>query len=145
VAEQTTERTHVAAPPQRCFEVATDFERYPEWAGDIKQVEVLDRDAEGRAKQVRYRAAAMGRSVTYTLDYDYSQAPGAFSWTLVEGDLLKRLDGTYRFEEADGGTRVTYDLTADLAFPLPGLVKRRAQGRIVSTALRDLKRVVEAG
>lgn len=143
MAEQTTERIHIDAGPQRCYEVAADFERYPEWAKDIKDVTVVERDDEGRPDQVRYRAAAMGRSVTYTLAYDYADAPGALSWSLVEGELVKRLDGTYRFEEEDGGTRVTYELAVDLALPLPGLVKRRAEGRIVNNALKELKKVVE--
>ena len=34
--------------------------------------------------------------------------------------------------------------TAELVVPLPGFVKRRAEGRIMQTALRDLKARVEA-
>lgn len=143
--EQTTQEITIEAPPEQCFEVAADFERYPEWARDVKSVEVKDRDDEGRPRDVEYRAAAMGRSVTYTLRYDYSEAPNAFSWTLVEGDLMKRLEGTYRFDGANGATLVTYELAVDLALPLPGLVRRRAEGRIVSSALKELKKVVEAG
>lgn len=143
--EQTTQEITIDAPPEQCFEVAADFERYPEWARDVKSVEVKDRDDEGRPRDVEYRAAAMGRSVTYTLRYDYSEAPQAFSWTLVEGDLMKRLEGTYRFDGTNGSTNVTYELAVDLALPLPGLVRRRAEGRIVSSALKELKKVVEAG
>lgn len=141
--EQTTERIRVDAPPEKCWEIALDFERYPEWAKDVKDVKVVERDDEGRGSQVEFRAAAMGRSVTYTLGYDYSEAPTAFSWELVKGDLMKRLDGTYRFDPDEGGTRVTYELSVDLALPLPGLVKRRAEARIVGSALKELKRRVE--
>jgi uncharacterized membrane protein len=143
MAEQTTERTHIDAPPSEVWSVALDFERYPEWASDIKDVKILEHDVEGRGSTVQYRAAAMGRSVSYVLRYDFTEAPQSFSWSLVEGDLLRRLDGTYRFDPDGEGTRVTYDLSADLALPLPGLVKRRAQARIVGTALKELKRVVE--
>lgn len=143
--EQTTQEITIDAPPEQCFEVAADFERYPEWARDVKSVEVKERDDEGRPRDVEYRAAAMGRSVTYTLRYDYSEAPEAFSWTLVEGDLMKRLEGAYRFDGTNGATLVTYELAVDLALPLPGLVRRRAEGRIVSSALKELKKVVEAG
>ncbi len=37
----------------------------------------------------------------------------------------------------------SYDLTIDLAVPLPGMLKRRAAGRIIAAALADLKRVAE--
>ena len=44
MAEQVSDRIRIDAPPQRCYEVAIDYERYPEWAKDIKQATVLERD-----------------------------------------------------------------------------------------------------
>jgi uncharacterized membrane protein len=143
VAEQVSERIHIDAPPERAYEVATDYERYPEWAKDVKQANVLERDAEGRGAQVEYRAAAFGRSARYVLQYDYSQAPAAFSWTLVEGEMVRTIDGTYRFDRDGDGTRVSYDLAIDPSIPLPGFLKRRTAGMIVSTALKELKKAVE--
>lgn len=143
--EQVTERMIVRASLDCCRAVALDVERYPEWATDIKEVEILDRDAEGRAERVRFRAAAFGRSTTYTLLYDHSAAPGTLSWKLEEGDLTRVLDGWYAFEGlADGDTEVTYHLVAELRLPLPGFVKRRTEGRIMHTALRELKVRAEA-
>ncbi len=98
----------------------------------------------GRGVLVEYRAAALGKSITYVLAYDFARAPHEFSWRLVRGDLLRRLDGTYRLEPDGDATRVHYELLADLAAPLPGLVKRRAPSIIMGSALRDLKRRVEA-
>ena len=59
--------------------------------------------------------------------------------------MLRRLDGSYRFD-ADGptSTRVHYELAVELAVPLPGLVKRRAAGLIMGSALKELKKQVEA-
>lgn len=145
MADQATERATIDAPPQRCFDVAVDFERYPEWARDIKDTQVLERDAEGRGTKVAYRAAAMGRSARYVLAYDYSAAPRELSWELVEGDIMRRLDGTYVFEpNGDGGTEVTYHLAVELVVPLPGFVKRRAEAKIMTTALDELKKRVES-
>ena len=139
------ERIRVDAPPARCWDVAIDFEEYPDWVRDVKEAHILERDAEGRGHHVEYRAAALGKSVRYILEYDYSEAPEAFSWKFVEGDMLRRLDGSYRFEpDGPDGTRVHYDLAVDLAVPLPGLVKRRAAGLIMGSALKELKKQVEA-
>ena len=38
---------------------------------------------------------------------------------------------------------MTYTLSVDLAVPMPGLIKRRAEKRIMDTALTGLKRRVE--
>jgi ribosome-associated toxin RatA of RatAB toxin-antitoxin module len=143
MAEQAHERISVSAEPSRVYEVTLDFERYPEWAKDVKHVAVLDRDDTGRGTQVEFRVAGLGRSIRYVLEYDYTEAPSAFSWHLVEGDILRRLDGRYGFEPDGDATRVTYDLEVDVSIPLPGLIKRRAAGMIMGTALRELKKEAE--
>lgn len=145
MTDTASERIKVEASADRCFDVAVDFESYPEWLRDVKEAKILDVDTEGRGLRVEFRAAALGKSIRYVLEYDYAAAPEAFSWHWVEGDLLKRLDGTYRFEsEGPALTRVHYDLAVELAMPLPGLVKRRAAGMIMGSALKELKKQVEA-
>ena len=141
--DQATETETIAASPQRCFDVAIDFERYPEWAHDVKEANVLERDAQGRATKVEYRASALGRSTHYTLAYDYSQAPERLSWTLTEGDIMRVIDGAYDFSGEGGSTRVTYSLKIELIVPLPGFVKRRAEVRILHT-LKELKTRAES-
>lgn len=145
MAEHATERMSVAAPPDRCFAVVSDIERYPEWAADIKQVSVLERDDRGRPSLVSFRAAAFGRSTSYTLAYDYAAAPRVLAWRLTKGDITTKLDGSYEFDPAEGGgTDVSYHLEVELRVPIPGFIKMRAQSRIMATALRDLRARVEA-
>ena len=143
MADEAHEHTTVEAPPDRCYAVAVDFERYPDWARDVKEVNVLEHDSDGRASRVEYRVAGLGQSIHYILKYDYGDAPDAFSWELVESDKLRQLDGRYGFEPEGTGTRVAYDLTIDVAIPLPGLIKRQAARMIISTALRELKKEAE--
>jgi hypothetical protein len=62
----------------------------------------------------------------------------------VAGDITRRLDGSYTLSSSgDGATEIVYKLVVDLKVPLPGFVKRRAEGRIMGTALRELKAAVE--
>lgn len=143
VIDQATDTEHVAASPRRCYEVAVDFERYPEWAKDVKEANVLERDGDGRATKVEFRASALGRSTHYTLAYDYSQAPERLSWSLVEGDIMRVIDGAYTFTPLGDGTDVTYSLGIELIIPLPGFVKRRAEVRILHT-LKELKSRAES-
>ena len=144
MAERATEQIVIDATPEELLRVLLDFERYPNWAADIKNVEVRERDDEGRGTLVAYRAAAMGQSAQYALAYDYSDIPNSMSWKLVEGSIMRVLDGSYTFEAQGGGTLVTYHLEVDLIVPIPGFVKRRAEGKIMGTALRELKKFVES-
>ena len=146
MADQASQRATIAVSPHELFDVVTDFDRYTDWIRDLKSVEVLARDDEGRATEVRYRAAAMGRSTSYTLQYDYSDAPRRLPWKLVDGDIMRRLDGAYEFHPVDGDgdrTDVEYWLTVELIVPLPAFVKRRAESKIMHNALRELKAHVE--
>jgi ribosome-associated toxin RatA of RatAB toxin-antitoxin module len=145
VSEQATEHMSVAAPPERCFAVVADIERYPEWAADIKEITVHERDADGRPLLVTFRAAAFGRSTSYTLAYDYGGAPRTVAWRLTKGDITTKLDGSYVFDGNDGGgTDILYHLEVELRVPIPGFIKMRAQSRIMATALRELKARVES-
>lgn len=145
MSDTAREELVMRAPPERLYETVLDFERYPEWAADIKHVSVLERDDEGRGTVVSWRAAAFGRSTSYTLRYDYADAPGEVAWVLERGDITSKLDGSYLFERVDDNTtRVVYTLEAQLKIPLPGFIKRRAERLIISTALKELRARVEA-
>ncbi len=145
--DKAKETVVINAPVSVCFDTLIDFERYPEWASDLKQAVVVERDAAGRGLVVEFRAAAMGRSTTYRLRYDYEGAPHRLAWVLDSGDVQRELDGAYHLRPADGdpqSTEVVYELSVDLVLPIPGFVKRRAEARILKTALPDLKALIES-
>lgn len=146
--EHAHEHSILTASPSEVLAVALDYERYTEWAHDVKHVHVHERDEHGRATVVAFRAAAMGRSATYTLRYSYPEPIGAdrqvIEWVLVEGDIMRALDGRYVFTPApEGGTDIDYELGVELIVPIPGFVKRRAEGKIMGTALRELRARVD--
>ncbi len=106
MAETASDTITIAASPDEVWAIATDLERYPEWARDVKDVVITARDDDGRPSQVEFRTSALGRSTHYTLQYDYSEAPKALAWSMVKGDIQRSIEGAYRFEPTvDGGTR----------------------------------------
>ena len=140
---RATESITVNAAPETIYAVVTDFEHYADWVSDLKRIEVVTRDDQGRALEVEFRAAAFGRSTIYTLHYDYAKAPGELSWRQVQGDLTETLNGRYRFESDGDETKVTYDLEVELLVPIPTFIKSRAAYRIQTQALRELKAQAE--
>jgi uncharacterized membrane protein len=143
MAETASQTITIEAPVERVWDIASDVERYPEWARDVKDVVVRSRDKEGRPQEVEFRASALGRSTHYTLRYDYADAPSVLAWSMVRGDIQRAIDGSYHFDHADGSTQVRYDLSIELVVPLPGFVKRRAEVRILNT-VRELKTRAES-
>jgi uncharacterized membrane protein len=143
MADSVSDSIDIAASAEEIFAVATDLEKYPEWNANIKKVEVKESDDEGRPTKVWMQVDAKIKTVSYTLAYDYSEAPESFSWDLVEGDV-KELSGSYVFDEFDDVTEVRYETRVDPGFPMPGMIKRQAQKQIVKGALQDLKKRVES-
>lgn len=147
MVEFSTRQMLVNASPSDCFDVVVDFEQYPQWAPEVKEARVLRRDDSGVGGLVAFRAAAMGRSVTYTLKYFYGTNPLRVAWRLAEGDQVRYLNGEYEMAPAgeDGAkTLITYALAAELTVAVPGFVKRRAESRIMQTALDQLRRRIES-
>ncbi len=144
MAESVKDSIDISATAEEIFDVATDFEQYPEWNPQIKKVKILETDEDGYATEVWFEVDAKVRKVKYTLEYDYSKWPKGYSWKLVEGDV-KKLSGSYRFDEFEDVTDVTYQLSIDPGFSVPGFLKRQGEKQIVKGALEDLKKRVEKG
>ncbi len=147
ITAQTQVSDTILASPDRCFGIATDLAAYPGWVPAITSVDVRAIDDLERPVEVEFQAEAMGRRTRYVLAYDYAEAPHGFSWRQTEGDLTRRLEGSYRFAPSDeqpGATAVTYELDIELAVPLPGFVKRRAETKIVQAALSQFRQRVES-
>ena len=144
MAEATSSSITIAAPPERVMAVIADFAAYPEWADQINAVEVLAPGSAGRAERVRFTMDAGAIKDSYTLDYTWAPDGRSVSWTLVKGQIQKAQDGSYALAGKGNSTTVTYSLAVDLNIPMIGMLRRKAEKVIIDTALKGLKRRVEA-
>jgi ribosome-associated toxin RatA of RatAB toxin-antitoxin module len=132
----------IEASPAVCFDTITEYETFPEWQSAVKDVEVLSRDDDGRAREVRFDIDAKVREVSYTLRYAY-EPPHLITWDYVDGDV-KSVDGEFVFEDRrDGTTLATYALAIDPGVWLPGPVKKMLTDQVMKRSVEDLKRRVE--
>ncbi|MBO0842752.1 MAG: SRPBCC family protein [Nocardioides sp.] len=142
MADQTTSTIEVLASPGDVMAVIADFPAYTQWAKGMQKVTVLETAADGRAKQVRFVLDVAPIKDEYTLAYTWDDDTRV-SWRLVDGNLLKAMDGDYKLRDLGGSTEVTYRLALDLSIPLIGMLKRKGEKVLVDTALRGLKTRVE--
>jgi hypothetical protein len=151
MADRTESSIVIAAAPGAILDVIADFDRYPEWAGEVKRLAVISEDGDGWADQVEFTLSAGAIKDTYVLEYDWDVAEdgtGVVSWTLVTAQVLKAMNGSYTLEDIipeDPGTStaVTYRLSVDVKIPMLGMLKRKAEKVIIDTALKELKKRVE--
>jgi ribosome-associated toxin RatA of RatAB toxin-antitoxin module len=142
MADQSTQSITVEAPAADVMAVIADFPAYPQWVAAAKKVEVLETGADGRATRVHFVLDQGAVKDDYVLAYTW-EGDRAVTWTLVQGQMQKRQDGSYTLVEKDGRTEVTYSITIDLSIPMLGMIKRKAEKVILDTALKELKKRVE--
>lgn len=142
MAEQTTSSIVVDAPQADVMAVIADFPAYPEWVQGMKQVEVVEQGPEGRAEKVHFVLEATPIKDAYTLAYVWD-GDDAVRWHLVEGRMLRAMEGAYELRPSGQGTDVTYRLAVELSIPMIGMLRRRAEKIIIDTALKGLKKRVE--
>ena len=145
MADQSTQSITIHAEPASVMAVIADFDNYPVWTGSVKRAEVLETGAGGRARRVAFTLDAGVMRDQYELEYVWN-GDVRVDWNLVTGEIMRAQVGSYVLETTrDGATLVTYSLTVDLAIPMLGLLKRKAERVVMDTALKGLKKRVEAG
>lgn len=149
MADQTTSSIVVDAAAASVMDVIADFPAYPQWATGMRTVDVRSTfeapdPAAGRAREVFFVLDVSPVKDEYTLAYTWD-GDREVTWTLVEGRMLRALDGAYVLRELGGGrTEVTYRLALDVSIPMIGLIKRKGEKILIDTALKGLKQRVES-
>src|ERR1700761_1354391 len=117
----------IEATPDEIMDILVDLESLTEWSSAHQNVEVLERDDEGRPSKSRQVVKVVGVSDEQVLDY--SVHDDGVSWTLVSSKQQRAQNGRYTLTPDGGSTNVHFELTVDPLVPLPGfLVRRGAKG-----------------
>jgi len=143
MADQSTQSIVIDAAPAAIMAVIADFAHYPDWAASVKRTEVTEPGPQGRAKRVAFWLDAGIVRDQYELSYIWTDDERV-DWTLVSGQMMRGQDGSYVLRPVGASrTEVTYFLRVDLAIPMLGLLKRKAERVVMDTALKELKKRVE--
>lgn len=143
MADESTQSIVVEALPADVMAVIADFPAYPEWANAVKSTEVLDEFEDGKAREVKFTLDAGPFKDVYSLAYEWAPDGLRVDWHLVKGQMQKAQKGQYLLTPDGDKTKVTYTLAVQLAVPMIGLFRRKAEKMIMDIALKELKRRVE--
>ena len=142
MADVASSTITIDAAPDRVLAVIADIDSYPQWAGQIKSAQVVQSAADGRPRQARFVMDAGVLKDEYVLQYEW--APAGVSWQLVGTSTVQKSQvGSYALAPRGTGTEVTYSLAVDIAMPMLGMFKRKAEKMIMDSALKELKKRVE--
>ena len=130
----------IEATPDEIMDILVDLESLTEWSSAHQNVEVLERDDEGRPSKSRQVVKVVGVSDEQVLDY--SVHDDGVSWTLVSSKQQRAQNGRYTLTPDGGATKVHFELTVDPLVPLPGFLVRRGAKGLMDTATDGLRKQV---
>jgi len=128
-------------PVSEVFAFVADHENDPRWRPGVNDI----KHASGEGVGTVYRQGMkgpFGRRIPADFEVTAYEPDSHMAFRTLGGPV--RPEGVFRFEETDGGTRLTFSLTADLRgaqklmAPMVGRSMRSEVG-----ALENLKRVLE--
>jgi polyketide cyclase/dehydrase/lipid transport protein len=132
--------TVIEASPAEIMDVLFDLESLTEWSSAHQEVEILERDDQGRPARSRQVVKIVGISDEQVLDYAVHD--DGVSWTLVSSSQQRAQDARYTLVPEGDTTRVTFELTVDPTVPLPGFVVKRGAKGLMETATEGLRKRV---
>jgi ribosome-associated toxin RatA of RatAB toxin-antitoxin module len=121
--------TELDASIDEVWDVVVDIETAPDWQDGFEDVEVLERDDEGRVLIAETESDAKVKTVRNRLRFSYEE-PNLVEWRQEKGDL-KSLVGAWELEDlGDGRTKATYRLEGDPGRMLGMLIRGPVEGQI---------------
>lgn len=136
----------IEAPIDQVWAVVEDVLIAPDWQGGLKDMQEVERDAEGHVTLAESSSDAKVRTIKSMVRFGYD-GPTRLDWHQEKGEL-KSVEGSWVLEDlGDGRTRATYNLEVDLGRML-GMVIRGPlidllRNQLVAARAGELKKHVE--
>jgi ribosome-associated toxin RatA of RatAB toxin-antitoxin module len=134
----------VSQPASVVLSVLTDYEHIPRFMPDVRTSIVRERGIRKAVVEQEAVSRMMLFSKRIHLVLEIEEQPEA----LVFRDRCKtsfgRYEGAWRVTEREGQTEITYELSAEPSFELPGFMLKRLLRRDSSQMIGQLRREIDA-
>ena len=137
-------RFRVDQPRAVALTVLTDYEQIPRFMPDVRTSIVRER-GNGWAvveQEAESHLALFSKHIHLVLQIE--EHPDALIFHDRCGQSFVRYDGAWRLSSEDGQSVITYELTAEPSFEVPGVILKRLLRRDSDRMIVNLKREIAA-
>ena len=128
--------------PSVALTVLTDYEQIPRFMPDVRTSMVRERGTGWAVVEQEAESRLMMFSKRIHLVLLIEEQPDALIFRDRCGQTFVRYDGAWRLSSEDGHTVITYELTAEPSFDVPGVILkrilRRDSGRMIVSLQREI-------
>ena len=129
------------APLEKCFEVISDYERYPEFLPEVRKIRTSNR--KGNEVDVQYDAEVV-KVIKYTV-HMREEKPTRVSWTFIDGEFMKDNRGGWVLEDGGNGTtKATYNIEVTVGPLVPKTILNALVDSQLPKLLENFKKRIES-
>jgi len=130
--------------PSVAWTVLTDYEQIPRFMPDVRTSMVRERGAGWAVVEQEAESRLMLFSKHIHLVLLIEEQPDALIFRDRCGQTFARYEGAWRLSSEDGHTVITYELTAEPSFDVPGVILKRLLRRDSGQMIVSLQREIAA-
>ncbi|MCA3016461.1 MAG: SRPBCC family protein [Myxococcaceae bacterium] len=129
------------APMEKCFEVISDYERYPEFLPEVRKIRTSNR--KGNEVDVQYEAEVV-KVIKYTV-HMREEKPSRVAWTFIDGEFMKDNRGGWVLEDGGNGTtKATYSIEVTVGPLVPKTILNALVDSQLPRLLENFKKRIES-
>jgi len=130
----------VGAPIERVYEIAKDNESFPEFMKDVKSLTVVEQDGARVVSDYVGLVPQFMLKVRWRQEDVWDDANHVCTFRQIQGDYDK-LEGTWKFQPENGGTRFDSFLEYEYNVPTLGPLVKKVVHSIV---VKNVENILEA-
>lgn len=134
--------TDVSASAQSCYDVVTDYEKYPDWMPEFKSARVLKRD--GNVWDVEFAFNILLKKIAYSIRVTHTPEELRTHWTFLRGDIIDNTVGGWHFtDKGSGRTHIEYEAGVSVGIPLGKAIVNKVADILTGTTVPRLFKNLE--
>ncbi|PZR16769.1 MAG: cyclase [Archangium gephyra] len=131
----------INATPEKCWQVISDYERYPEFLPEVKKIRTSNR--RGNEVDVQYEAEVV-KVIKYTVHMK-EDGPRGLTWSFIDGEFMKDNKGGWKLEDGGNGTtKATYTVDVEVGMLVPKTIVNALVDTQLPKLLENFKKRIEA-
>ena len=124
---------------QEFFDLIADYESYPEFLSEVKEVKVLKRSA-GKV-EMEYSVSVI-KTFKYKLLTE-EKRPSSIKFKFISGDVFKSMSGSWTITPDGKKCKVDYEVQADFGFLVPDAIAKPLVSTNLPGMMANLKKRIK--